>query len=170
MRREGVRRCLRAAAAVDAPAALRACAPVFSLPHHAAALLTPRLPALRGRALRALCRAFAPSLPLGPPAHPAAYCPPAVEPPGRDYAGRMRGRTAAFFLALEDEPAPALPAGVPAAVFVGAKDRVGDPHTGQRRVDAAEAHSDAAIQAVGWLARFFVGEARKCSHRWAGGQ
>ena len=37
------------------------------------------------------------------------------------------------------------------------------------RVDAAEAHSDAAIQAVGWLARFFVGEARKCSHRWAGG-
>ena len=60
----GVRRCLRAAAAVDAHDALRACAAVFSLPHHAAALLRPRLPALRARGLRALCRAFAPSLPL----------------------------------------------------------------------------------------------------------
>ena len=54
----GVRRCLRAAAAVDAHDALRACAAVFSLPHHAAALLRPRLPALRARGLRALCRAF----------------------------------------------------------------------------------------------------------------
>ena len=60
----GVRRCLRAAAAVDAHDALFACAAVFSLPHHAAALLRPRLPALRARGLRALCRAFAPSLPL----------------------------------------------------------------------------------------------------------
>ena len=60
----GVLRCLRAAAAVDTHDALRACAAVFSLPHHAAALLRPRLPALRARGLRALCRAFAPSLPL----------------------------------------------------------------------------------------------------------
>ena len=37
------------------------------------------------------------------------------------------------------------------------------------RVDAAEAHSAAAIDATGWLARFFVGEARRCSHRWSGG-
>ena len=81
----------------------------------------------------------APSLAIGPPEHPASYCPPDVEPPGRNYDGRMRGRTAAFFLALEDAPAPALPAGVPAAVFVGAKDPIVDPRTGQLLVDAAEA-------------------------------
>ena len=68
---------------------------------------------------------------------PASYCP-NVEPPGRNSTGVSRRRDA-FFLALEDAPAPALPAGVPAAVFVGAKDLIVDPRTGQLLVDAAEA-------------------------------
>ena len=61
----GVRRCLRAAAAVDAhdAGAVLACAAVFSLPHHAAALLRPRLPP-SARAASALSAAPCRSLPL----------------------------------------------------------------------------------------------------------
>ena len=32
-----------------------------------------------------------------------------------------------------------------------------------------EAHSAEAVEATTYLARFFVAEARKCSHRWNGG-
>ena len=59
-----MRRRLRAAAAIDAHDARFACAAVFSLPHHAAALLRPRLPAPAPARPPRLCRAFAPSLPL----------------------------------------------------------------------------------------------------------
>jgi gamma-glutamyl hydrolase len=37
------------------------------------------------------------------------------------------------------------------------------------RLDAAEAHSAEAVEAMGYLATVVVAEARKCGHRWAGG-
>jgi len=50
-------------------------------------------------ALRALARLL-PQLPVGPPEHPEEYCPLDVAPPGRNYAGRMRARTALVFCDL----------------------------------------------------------------------
>jgi pimeloyl-ACP methyl ester carboxylesterase len=51
--------------------------------------------------LRALV-AFWPSAPIGPPEHPAEYCPPDVDPPGRNYQGMMRAHTALSFLDFAD--------------------------------------------------------------------
>ena len=49
-------------------------------------------------------------------------------------------------------------------VHVGGQDQAWESTT-----DPEVVHSSGAVQAMSYLAQFFVGEARKCSHRWAGG-
>ena len=59
-----VSQALRIAVALDGGDTMRALAEVPAMAHSGASLLRPRLDALRERALHALCRAYAPTLPL----------------------------------------------------------------------------------------------------------
>ena len=56
-----------------------------------------------------------------------------------DLVGTLSGPGPFTVFAPTNKAFAALPAGVPAAVFVGAKDPIVDPRTGQLLVDAAEA-------------------------------